>query len=242
MRTGRPRKPNMCELSDSDKLKLWEDYKPLIVVIGKQRIRGCRILDLGDLISEGFLGSIRAAELFDPDREVEFFTHVGHWIKEFMVRHIRDNKIGLHIPVHISKGVPKYKFVMRELGIKLGRKATIKEIAKEMNISLDRAKEIKRLVENPFQRFPMEEVLKNEATTKARKPRSLELESGEELNDFLERHLDPEAVEIIKLKFGLDGNDVLTCEQIAEKIKKSKPTILKIFRKSLQKLRKALED
>ena len=189
MRTGRPRKPNMCELSYSDKLKLWEDYKPLIVVIGEQRIRGCRILELGDLISEGFLGLIRAAELFDSDRGTKFFTHAGYWIKGFMIR-------------------------------------LIKSMEKE-----------------PLQRFPLlEEILKNEATTRARKSWSLELKPGEELNDFLERYLDPEAVEIIKLKFGLDGNDVLTCEQIAEKIKKSKPTILKIFRKSLQKLRKALED
>jgi len=249
MKQGRPRKPNKHELSNNDKKRLWEDNVGLIINIAKKYIYLCRILKLQDLVQEGWFGLQRAAELFDENRGTKFSTYAGDWIEQSILRAIKEKDKTVRLPDHIIAGMRGYSPAKEELKKQLNHEPEIEEIAQKMNITISRAKEIKKLIEKPTKFLPMDSLEFEDGTHRdaliAEEKENLWsqlLIDEKELYLFLKKHLDSKEINLLIWRFGLDGNDPLSYGEVGEKINRSRTTAEKRVKEVLRKLKKALKD
>ncbi|MFH0703266.1 MAG: sigma-70 family RNA polymerase sigma factor [bacterium] len=242
---GRKIKEGSKEEEEKAKKELIQANLRLVISIAKKYV-GQGVLFM-DLVQDGSLGLMRAAERFDYKKGFKFSTYATWWIRQTIIRCIANTSRTIRIPVHMSDKIRQFKKIKLDLTLALGREPTLEELSKKMKVPLDKMGCIKRAM--------------------TREPVSLDMPIGEDL--FLEDYIPDDAYitphnkaissllhddiigalsilsireqNILKERFGLNGGNGKTLEELGKMFGFSKERIRQIEDSAIKKLRNSQE-
>ena len=225
--------------------KIAESNQRLIVKIAKSHLR--RGMPFGDLIGEGNVGLMRAIQKFDLARKCRFATYAIHWIRQAVTRAIQEKAHTVRPPVDLTGQVPQYRRKVDELSTKLGRAPHLKEVARALRVSPDKAARLDKAERALYGVKPLPEFESIDtapvASTGAEPWIAADraIEARDMVSVLMEAVTDRER-EILSLRFGLGGRQPMTLHEVGRRLNVTRARVGQIENRAIAKMHASLAE